>query len=70
MTPERLKQLRECLGLSQAEVAKGLYVSKSLVQKWESGERAVNGYADAIFDFFISYARRFADEIVCLKAHK
>lgn len=38
----RIKQYREALGLSQAELAEGLGVSRPTITHWESGRRAMD----------------------------
>ena len=34
---EKLQQLRKSRGLTQEDLAEGLYVSRTAVSKWESG---------------------------------
>ena len=36
---DQLKQERERLGITQAQAADLLYVSKSVIEKWEAGTR-------------------------------
>jgi putative transcriptional regulator len=45
MTKTQVKRLRLALGLKQAELARELCVSRSLVNHWETGERVPNGPA-------------------------
>ena len=37
-TPERLKGIRECLGLTQTEMAERCHVTQPAVSQWEAGE--------------------------------
>lgn len=39
MTPEEIKQIREMLGLSQADLARLMGVGNDAVRKWEYGLR-------------------------------
>ena len=41
MTKEELRQARERLGLTQAQLAQQLGVTLNAVQKWEMGERPI-----------------------------
>ena len=38
---EALKRARECKGMRQSELAEKLYVDKSLVCRWEKGQRRI-----------------------------
>lgn len=41
-------QARQCTGLSQAEFASALSISKRTLQEWEQGRRAPSGAAQAL----------------------
>jgi DNA-binding transcriptional regulator YiaG len=43
MTPQRIRQLREALGDTQAAFARRLRVAKSTVHYWETGAHPPNG---------------------------
>lgn len=47
-TKERIKSVRERLGLSQAAFAEKIGVSQPLVALWEMGERTPGRYADVM----------------------
>lgn len=51
-TGNRLKQLREAKGLSQAEVAKIIGVGRTTYLKWESGENQPTRKLDQLSRFF------------------
>jgi DNA-binding transcriptional regulator YiaG len=44
MTPAAVRQARDSLGLSQANLAKILGVSTRQVQRWEAGDQAPPNY--------------------------
>lgn len=44
MTPADLKQTRESLHISQAELARQLGVAANTVNRWEAGTRAIPPY--------------------------
>lgn len=45
MTPEQIKQARQSMGLTQAEMAEKMGVGIDAVKQWESGRRKPRGPA-------------------------
>ncbi|MGL4754170.1 MAG: helix-turn-helix domain-containing protein [Aeromonadaceae bacterium] len=45
MTPEKIKQARQSMGLTQAEMAEKMGVCVDAVKQWESGRRKPRGPA-------------------------
>ncbi|MBQ2487986.1 MAG: helix-turn-helix transcriptional regulator, partial [Ruminococcus sp.] len=59
---EKLQELRKSKGLTQEELAKELYVSRTAISKWESGR----GYPN--IDSLKEISRYFSvsiDELIC-----
>ncbi len=70
-TPARIAELRMLSGMSQQELADRLFVSRSLVSKWETGKRRPEAACvDAMAELFrvpadsiLSYRRELLSEI-------
>ena len=46
--PNEVAQARQSIGLSQAEFAKALHISRRTLQEWEQGRRSPSGAAQAL----------------------
>lgn len=61
MTPEELRQTREKLGLTQAELSEKLLISDGrTVRRWEAGDRAIPGPAIAALRYMLKEAKEKA----------
>lgn len=58
MTPDRIKEIRKSLGLSQAGLAKALRMADSgarTVRLWETGKRGITGPASVALEYMRFY---------------
>ena len=53
--PNEVVQARQGTGLSQAQFAEALSISKRTLQEWEQGRRAPSGAAQALIRIVISH---------------
>ena len=51
LTPERIKAIREALGLTQAEAAERVRVSQSVWSAWERGTRTPSRQSELLIRF-------------------
>ena len=58
MTLKTFKRLRKRMGLSQAELARELKVSRAAVSRWESGERGIGSILALAMDCLAERRRR------------
>ena len=62
MTLKTFKRLRKQMGLSQAELARELKVSRAAVSRWESGERGIGSILALAMDCLAERRRRGYDK--------
>ncbi len=60
-TPERIRALRQKMGLSQREFAKQINVRQATVSDWETGKHPPTGAVLVLFDMLEKEANRKAD---------
>jgi len=54
MKPEKIKSIRQALGLSQQELAERLRLSDSrVVRRWEAGTRSVSGPTEIALEYIL-----------------
>ena len=58
MTLKTFKRLRKRMGLTQAELARELKVSRAAVSRWESGERGIGSVLALAMDCLAERKRR------------
>ena len=72
MTKEELRQARERLGLTQAQLAQQLGVTLNAVQKWEMGERPIRKVVALAVQLLLERSKRknaAAAELGCCLGH-